>query len=88
MLTALEQANGQQLQTILNWRNKTNTASAGDKVQDVTTIYDQLNIRQQTEQQIEFYFQQALQHLETVQVPEERKAILHNLALQLMERDS
>jgi len=57
-------------------------------VKSITAIYDQLNIRQQTEQKIETYFQSALQHLEAVQVPVERKAILHGLALQLMERDS
>ncbi|PKV67213.1 polyprenyl synthetase family protein [Pontibacter ramchanderi] len=88
MLTALEQANTAQLQTILDWRDKTDAKTAEEKVQAITAVYDQLNIRKQTEQQIDFYFQQAIEHLDAVQVPIERKATIHGLALQLMERDS
>jgi len=88
MLTALEQANQQQLQTITGWRDKTDETVAAEKVQAITAMYDELGIREQTEQQIELYFQRALQHLDAVQRPEENKVALRNLALQLMERDS
>jgi geranylgeranyl diphosphate synthase, type II len=88
MLTALEQANKEQLQTILDWRDNTDAETAEDKVQAITAVYDGLNIRKQTEQQIDFYFQRALHHLDAVQVPIEQKATIHSLALQLMERDS
>lgn len=88
MLTALAQANEQQLQTIVGWRHKTDERIAAEKVQAVTQVYDELNIRQQTEQQIEVYFRKALQHLDAVAVPEEQKSTLRGLALQLMERDS
>jgi len=88
MLTALEQANAQQRKTIIGWRDKTDESIAEEKVKAVTQVYDQLHIRQQTEQQIDLYFQKALHHLAAVQVPEERKSALRGLALQLMERDS
>ncbi|PTX22405.1 geranylgeranyl diphosphate synthase type II [Pontibacter mucosus] len=88
MLTALEQANAQQRQTIIGWRDKTDESIAGEKVKAVTQVYDQLHIRQQTEQQIDLYFQRALHHLDAVQLPDERKSMVRNLALQLMERDS
>ena len=88
MLTALEQASPEQLQTILHWRDKISDNTAEEKVQAITAVYDQLGIRQQTEQQIDFYFQQALQHLDAVQVPQERKEALRGLALQLMEREA
>ncbi|SFG67189.1 polyprenyl synthetase family protein [Pontibacter chinhatensis] len=88
MLTALEQANAQQRQTIIGWRDKTDESIAEEKVQAVTQVYDQLHIRQQTEQQIDLYFQKALHHLDAVQLPDERKSMVRNLALQLMERDS
>jgi geranylgeranyl diphosphate synthase, type II len=88
MLTALEQANKEQLQTILDWRDNTDAEIAEEKVQAITAVYDQLNIRKQTEQQIDFYFQRALHHLDAVHVTVERKATIHGLALQLMERDS
>jgi len=88
MLTALEQANDEQLQTIISWRNRTGGNIAQAKVSAVTAVYDALDIRYKTEQQIDLYFQMALQHLDAVQLPDERKATIRGLALQLMERDS
>ncbi|GAB3194980.1 geranylgeranyl diphosphate synthase type II [Pontibacter aydingkolensis] len=87
MLTALEEANEQQRQTIIGWRDKTDESIAAEKVQAITGVYDQLNIRHQTEQHIDLYFQKALHHLDTIALPEENKATLRGLALQLMERD-
>ncbi|WP_162428082.1 polyprenyl synthetase family protein [Pontibacter pudoricolor] len=88
MLTALEQANPEQLQTIVSWRDKTEETIAQAKVQAITKVYDQLNIRQQTEQQIDLYFKEALRHLDAIALPDERKATIRGLAFQLMERDS
>lgn len=88
MLTALEQASEEQKQRIISWRDKTDASLADEKVAVVTAIYNKLNIRQQTEQVIESYFQEALQHLDAVQVPESRKAAIRTIAMQLMERDS
>ena len=51
-------------------------------------IYDELEIRPQTEALINDYFQDALQHLERVAASNERKQPLHQLALQLMDRES
>ncbi|MCC9138520.1 polyprenyl synthetase family protein [Pontibacter silvestris] len=88
MLTALEQASPKQLETIVSWRNKTEDATAEEKVKEVTAVYDQLGIRQQTEQEIDNYFQKALQHLDAVQVPKEAKVTIRTLAMQLMEREA
>ncbi|WP_114777658.1 polyprenyl synthetase family protein [Botryobacter ruber] len=88
MLTALEQANPQQLDVLTCWRHQTNAAIALEKVEAVTAVYNALDLRQQTEEQIDLYFQKALQHLCAVQVPDARKAALRGLAMQLMERDS
>ncbi|MER2997458.1 polyprenyl synthetase family protein [Pontibacter populi] len=88
MLTALEQANPEQLQTIVSWRDKTQETIAEAKVKAITQVYDELNIRQQTEQQIDLYFKEALCHLDAIALPEEQKATIRGLAMQLMERDS
>ncbi|TXK33730.1 polyprenyl synthetase family protein [Pontibacter qinzhouensis] len=88
MLTALQQASEEQQSIIRQWRHKTDEAIAEEKVQAVAAVYDALNIRQQTEQQIENYFQKALAHLDAVTVPAEKKSMIRGLALQLMERDS
>ena len=62
-------------------------ADADAKVAAVRAVYDELNIRHQTEALINDYFQQALHHLARVGAPEARKQPLHHLALQLMERE-
>jgi geranylgeranyl diphosphate synthase, type II len=88
MLKALEQASETQLQTILAWRDQKDDNIAGEKVKAITGLYDQLNIRQQTEQHIDLYFQKALQHLGAVQLTDKKKEALKRLSLELMERDS
>jgi geranylgeranyl diphosphate synthase type II len=42
----------------------------------------------QTENKINKYFEEAMQSLDAVKAPEDRKALLRNLALQLMEREN
>ena len=61
---------------------------ADAKVAAVRAIYDELEIRPQTEALINSYFQDALQHLERVAAPVARKEPLRHLALQLMDRES
>ena len=58
------------------------------KVQAVRAMYDELEIRPQTEALINDYFQAALLHLERLSVPAARKEPLRQLALLLLERES
>ena len=87
LLTAQAQANESQ-RFILRQLIAQPTTDADAKVQAVRGIYDELNIRPQTEALINDYFQDALQHLERVTAPSERKQPLHHLALQLMDREN
>jgi geranylgeranyl diphosphate synthase type II len=87
LLTAQAQASAAQ-RTILSRHIGRPVANADAKVQAVRAVYDELGIRAQTEQLINEYFQDAMQHLERVAVPAERKQSLHRLALQLMEREN
>ncbi|GAB3826754.1 polyprenyl synthetase family protein [Hymenobacter jeollabukensis] len=88
LLTALERANAAQRATLGHWLGLNSSETAAAKVRAVTAIYDQLQIRPRTEALINDYFQDALAHLDQVQAPAERKALLRGLALQLMERES
>ena len=63
-------------------------ADAEAKVAAVTAVYDELDIRAQTEACINDYFEQALLHLAEVAVPAARQETLRRLALRLMERES
>ncbi|SNC76985.1 geranylgeranyl diphosphate synthase, type II [Hymenobacter gelipurpurascens] len=86
LLTAQAQANIAQQATLARHVGQPVT-DAEAKVQAVRAIYDELEIRPQTEALINTYFQDALQHLERVAAPAERKKPLHQLALQLMDRE-
>lgn len=87
LLTAQAQASPAQ-QAMLARHIGRPTPDAEAKVQAVRAVYDELNVRAQTEQLIESYFQDALQHLARVPVAEARKEPLRHLALQLMDRES
>ena len=87
LLTAQAQANESQ-QLILRRHIAQPVADADAKVAAVRAVYDELNIRPQTEALINDYFQDALHHLERVAAPAARKQPLHQLALQLMDREN
>jgi geranylgeranyl diphosphate synthase type II len=87
LLSAQAQASAAQ-QAILARHIGQPVPDAEAKVAAVRYIYDELEIRPQTEALINSYFQDALQHLERVAAPNERKQPLHQLALQLMDRES
>ncbi len=87
LLTAQAQANESQL-AILRQLIAQPVTDADAKVAAVRAIYDELEIRPQTEALINDYFQDALHHLERVEASVERKGPLHELALQLMDRES
>jgi geranylgeranyl diphosphate synthase type II len=87
LLSAQAQANAEQ-QAILRQLIAQPVTDADAKVMAVRAIYDELEIRPQTEALINDYFQDAMQHLERVAAPATRKEPLHHLALQLMDRES
>jgi len=87
LLTAQAQANAAQRAALARHIGQP-VPDAEAKVQAVRALYDELNIRPQTEALINDYFQAALRHLERVGAPAARKQPLHHLALQLMDREN
>ncbi|MBK0403561.1 polyprenyl synthetase family protein [Adhaeribacter sp. BT258] len=87
LLTAMEDANEMHRTELKNWLGKT-VADPEEKVKAVTAIYDLLEVKAKTETRINTYFHEALQHLDKVNAPLERKEYLRALALSLMERTS
>jgi geranylgeranyl diphosphate synthase type II len=87
LLTALEQANAEQRQILTQYKNQT-VYSPEQKVAEVTAVYDQLKIKGQTENRINYYFEEAIRSLNQVNAPAERKQLLYHLALDLMARES
>lgn len=87
LLTAQAQANTSQ-QAILGRYLGQPDEDAEAKVQAVRGVYDELQIRSQTEALINHYFEAALLHLARIDVPAARKEPLRHLALRLLERES
>jgi geranylgeranyl diphosphate synthase type II len=87
LLTAQAQA-GPAQQAALAQHIGQPVADSEAKVTAVRAVYDELNIRPQTEALINQYFEDALLHLDRIGVPVARKEPLRQLALQLLERES
>lgn len=87
LLTALEQANPEQKEVFAKYRNQA-VFLPEQKVQEVTAIYDQLQVKEQTQAKINYYFEEAMQSLHAVHAPAQRKEVLQGLAFELMARES
>ena len=87
LLTAQAQASPAQQATLAQYLGQP-VGDAEVKIQAVRGVYDELQIRPQTEALINQYFEAGLLHLERVAAPPARKQPLRRLALQLLERES
>jgi geranylgeranyl diphosphate synthase, type II len=88
LLTALERASATQKQALLQWQGPKDIAQEQEKVQAVKDIYNELDIQNVTQNQINHYFQRGMQHLNQVNALNSKKELLRVLATQLIERDS
>ncbi|RZK23810.1 MAG: polyprenyl synthetase family protein [Hymenobacter sp.] len=87
LLTAQAQASATQRAALAQHIGQP-VADAEAKVAAVRALYDELEIRPQTETLINQYFEAGLLHLARIEVPVARKEPLRHLALQLLERES
>lgn len=87
LIEALEQAKGPIKDKLIDWLTRT-TFDKGEKVEAVTAIYDQLNIRQITESRITEYFTRGFANFDQISADSTRKAVLIQFAKQLVERES
>lgn len=86
LLKALEISDIQSKTVILNWVQK-EEFNPEEKVREISGVYNQLNIKKITEGQIDFYFQAALDILDEVELPEEKKTEMKKLARLILSRD-
>lgn len=85
-LTALQEADAQQRQTLLHYFSSTDF-DQDQKIQAVKEIYESLKVKEKTEQAINLYAAKALSSLQAVSVSEDRKNKLYELANTLVSRD-
>ena len=86
LVKALELANEPQKEQLYAWLNRTEYDPA-EKISAVTAIYNELHIKEETEQQIDHFFGQAQQQFAKLPVEPGRTTILQQYVTGLMKRD-
>lgn len=64
------------------------TANEVKKVEKMLSIFEQLEIREKAEQEMQSYFNKGMDHLHKVNAPQPKKQALQTLAMELMNRIS
>lgn len=86
LINAINHANDAQRQELMHWI-EASQFNRTEKVAAVTRLYNEIGIRQLCEEKINFYFEQARQTLNEVNVPEERKVVLRQYMDELLHRN-
>lgn len=86
LLKALELSSETLKSQLLGWIEMTGF-DISEKVNSITAIYNQLGIKEITESNIEEYYQSALKILNDMDLPDEKKTGLFQLAAIIMNRD-
>jgi len=87
LISACEQATGKHSEELQYWLNKKEFVPA-EKVKAVISIFDALDIKSETEMKMDFYFREAMSHLQSIEVDEAKKSLLISFAENLMVRTS
>ncbi|MFM1874970.1 MAG: hypothetical protein RL266_707 [Bacteroidota bacterium] len=86
LLKAQELATGKTEEVLADWISSSN--SRIDKVEGVTSIYDELNVRELAEERMWRYFNTGIAALEKVDANEKWKSVLLDFSRSLMHRES
>jgi geranylgeranyl diphosphate synthase, type II len=86
LLTALQKAGGNIKSELQEWLRSTDFIPE-KKIESIISIYEKLDVRRHASEKMEFYFRNALDHLEEVKTPPGSKDALLSLAEQLMIRE-
>jgi geranylgeranyl diphosphate synthase, type II len=84
-IKALENANGALKNRLINWLNQTGY-NPSEKIAAVLDIYNQLNIKELTEQKIESYFQKCTTVFQQISIAEKQKQQLEEISNNMLNR--
>lgn len=87
MINALRLANKEQVETLRSWMDKKEFDPA-QKIQAFTSIYNELQLKQLTENKIQAYYDASVENLKALQVAPEKLTILKEVCDHLMHRQS
>jgi geranylgeranyl diphosphate synthase type II len=77
---------GEEKNELLFWLNV--EGEEEKKIEAVTQIYTRLSVKAKARDKMEYYYKKAIQAIQEVDVAEEKKMVLINLARELMNRES
>jgi len=86
VIEALGRADTSQKQQLMDWYTRKDF-DAKQKIQEVTSIFNALKIREYTDERIKEFYSLALSRLKNLNRPDERKEELYNFASFLMNRE-
>jgi geranylgeranyl diphosphate synthase type II len=86
LVSALNTNNRQDKEELLLWLNTSTPEEK--KIEAVTLLYNKLSVKEKARDKMEDYYQKAIDSLNGVNVPDEKKAVLKSLAEELMNRKS
>lgn len=84
-IKALEKASGNTKSELISWLNKTGSTPS-EKIAAVIDIFNQLNIKELTEQKIESYFQKCNQVFQQISIGKMQKQQLHEISKNMLNR--
>lgn len=85
LINAVNRANPEQRRELMRWI-EAKEFERSEKVKAVTSLYDQIGIRQLCEQKINYYFDECRKYLAKVNVSDERKQMLLDYTDEMMTR--
>jgi len=86
VIQALEAASAVQREELTGWFDSKD-ADRDEKIKGVTSLFNELNVKEMTEKRIRDYYELAITSLENLNRPEDRKTELYNFASFLMNRN-
>ena len=86
LVSALNTKNEKVKRALIDWLNVKDKNN--EKIAAITLLYNQMAIKEKAREKMEDYYQKAISSLNNVDVPAEKKAVLLNLAEELMDRKS
>ncbi len=85
LINALEDASAEQHAQLLNWI-ELNDCNPEDKIEAVTDIYKQVGVKKMAEEKVDFYFKEAIQILDELNLQDQVKIPLRQLANTMLTR--
>ncbi len=88
LLKAKELANSEQLSVLNQWIKTTDEEQEQQKIKTIKALFDVLEIRKYAEQEMESHYNNAIKHLNALDISSAKKASLEKFSEQLMVREA